>query len=232
MNRWMQGLCIIIVSVAVTVFALAAALAWGPHHCKLAFPMVIGCAMGSYEALTGGLFAAGAGVFAGWIAWSAVQLQINAEEKRAVVDRIEVERVLSGDLDSFAEALAAIWKILEALEQSGSKDKKQIDAVIWGMEKLSNQSWLSTSRKMVAALGWDRRRNFEELFVALERLGQFRDADSFDVFDALSAVRDASVYFEILQPQTSDYFEGLFRRSPKAWSLGYAIQVQAGVEDQ
>jgi hypothetical protein len=86
-RRYAQGLVIILGSIAVTVAVLGAALAWGPHHCKLAFPMVIGCAMGSYEDLAGGMFAAGAALFAGWLAWSAVQVQISAEEKRAAADK-------------------------------------------------------------------------------------------------------------------------------------------------
>ena len=86
MARWAQGLSILVWSVAATTLVLAAALMWGPHHCKLAFPMVIGCAMGSYENLAGGLFAANAAIFAGWLAWSAVQVQIRAEEKRAAAD--------------------------------------------------------------------------------------------------------------------------------------------------
>jgi hypothetical protein len=83
MNRYVQGLLIALGSMAAIVVVLGSALAWGPHHCKLAFPMVIGCAMGSYEDLSGGIFAASAAIFAGWLAWSAVQVQINAEEKRA-----------------------------------------------------------------------------------------------------------------------------------------------------
>ncbi len=105
MNRWTQGLVIILGSMAATAAVLAGAVAWGPHHCKLAFPMVIGCAMGSYESLGGGMFAATAALFAGWLAWSAVQVQISAEEKRAAADRVEIENVLQGDLDYMAEGL-------------------------------------------------------------------------------------------------------------------------------
>src|SRR6266446_4903092 len=118
MNRWTQGLIIIVGSTGATALVLAGALAWGPHHCKLAFPMVIGCAMGSYENLAGGMFAASAALFAGWLAWSAVQIQISAEEKRAAADRVEIEKVLHDDLDYMAEALASIWKILADLDQS------------------------------------------------------------------------------------------------------------------
>jgi uncharacterized protein YutE (UPF0331/DUF86 family) len=232
MNRWTQGLVIILGSMGATVAVLGAALAWGPHHCKLAFPMVIGCAMGSYEGLAGGMFAASAALFAGWLAWSAVQVQISAEEKRATADRVEVGRVLAVDIDSFAEALAAIWKILESLDQSETPDRAKIEGVVYGIERIADDAWLSTSRKMVTALGWERRRSYEDLFTALENLRPFCDVDDFQVYEALDAARNASSYFEDVQPDSSGYFGGLFRRSPKAWSLGYAIEVQAGVADQ
>jgi hypothetical protein len=170
-------------------------------------------------------------LFAGWLAWSAVQVQVNAEEERATADRKEVEIVLAGDIHYFAEALGAMWKILEGLEQSGTRDRIKIEGVIYGIETIANDAWLSTSRKMVTALGWERRRTFEALFSALESLGRFRSVDDFDVFEALNAVRSVSGYCENLQPDCSEFFEGLFRRTPKAWSLGYAIEVQAGVAE-
>jgi hypothetical protein len=228
MKRWMQGLSIILGSIAVTVAALGAAVAWGPHHCKIAFPMVIGCAMANYENLAGGLFAASAALFAGWLAWSAVQVQISAEERRATADRMEVERVLAGDIDSFAEALAAIWRTLESLEEPGDR-KTKIAAVVWGIKQITDPAWLSTSRKMVTALGWERRRKFEALFSALEIVGQFRNVDGFDVNRALIPVKSAGGYCEELQPACSPHFDGLERRSYKAWSIGHAIEVQAGV---
>jgi len=232
MERWKQGLSIILGSTAATVLVLAGALAWGPHQCKLAFPMVVGCAMGNYENLAGGMFAASAALFAGWLAWSGVQVQVSAEEKRASADRVEVERVLAGDIDNSAEALGAIWKILGDIDEEAPRDPAKIAAIIWGIEQITDDAWLSTCRKMVTVLGWERRRNYETLFSALETLGQFRNADEFDVGDALRATQSAANYCECLQPACSEYFAGLFQRSPKAWSLGYAIQMQAGVIDR
>jgi hypothetical protein len=117
MKRWIQGLCIALGSVIVTVAVLAAALAWGPHYCKPAFPMVIGCALGSYESLAAGIIASAAALIAGWLAWSAIQAQIEAEAKRAVADRVEVEEILKQDIDTFADGLAAIWRILDSFDE-------------------------------------------------------------------------------------------------------------------
>ena len=231
MRRWLFRISL--GWLAATVVVLAAAVAWGPHHCKAAFPMVIGCAIGSYEALTGGMIAAGAALVAGWLAWSAVQRQIEAEEKRAAADRTEVEKVLQGDLNSFAEGLAELWKILDRLERDETLGPDELltrlGGVVYGIERITRKTWLDTSRKMVAVLGWKRRREYEELFEGLKRLGGFQDATNFDVGMALSAVRSVSYDFELLRPDTAQYFEGLFRRTPKAWTLGDEIKVAARV---
>jgi hypothetical protein len=232
-ERWLQGACLIAVLIVASSLILASALAWGPHHCKLAFPMVIGCALGSYEALAGGLIAAAAALIAGWFAWTAVQLQIDAEQKRAAADRVEVEQVLQADVDAFADGLAAIWRVLEGMGENEDPAVRQtkLSGVIYGIETIAKKSWLSTSRKMVTVLGWERRRSYEELFDGIERLGQFKDADSFDVIEALNAVRSLSYDFEIVKPECSEYFDGLFRRAGKAWDLGYTIERIAGVAD-
>jgi hypothetical protein len=98
------GLC----AIALIVAALAAALAWGPHQCPLVFPKIIGCALGQYETLASGLIAASAALIAGWLAWSGVQQQIAADERRASADRKEVERLLRSDVDNFADALGSL----------------------------------------------------------------------------------------------------------------------------
>jgi hypothetical protein len=232
MKRWVQGLSIILGSIAGSVAALAGALAWGPHHCKIAFPMVIGCAMGSYENLAGGLLAASAALFAGWLAWSAVQVQISAEEKRAAADRVEIENVLQGDLDYMAEALAAIWRILADLDQSPPPADVltvRLEGVVYGIDKLTND--IPTMRKMVTALGWERRRTYESWLDGLERLAEFRDVNNFDVNEALITVMGVGNHFEMLRPDTAKYFEGFWRRSGKAWDLAYAIEVHAGVAE-
>jgi hypothetical protein len=231
MNRWTQGLIIILGSIAATIAVLGGALAWGPHHCKLAFPMVIGCAMGSYESLAGGMFAASAALFAGWLAWSAVQVQVSAEEKRAAADRVEIEGVIQGDLDDMAEGLSSIWKILADVDRSDDPSAEtlplRLGGVIYGIEQLTKD--IPTYRAMVAALGWQRRRDYESWLDGLKRLDQFRDSKPFYVHEALNTAMEVSDYFRILRPETAEYFEGLWQRSPKAWTLGYTIAMHAGV---
>jgi hypothetical protein len=82
MRRCVQGWSIFLGSLLVATLVLAVAVAWGPHHCPFVFPKIVGCAIGHYEGLTGGLLAAGTALFAGWLAWSAVQVQIAAAWRR------------------------------------------------------------------------------------------------------------------------------------------------------
>jgi hypothetical protein len=231
MTRRKLGLSIILGLVAAIALLLSSALAWGPHHCKLAFPMVIGCAVGNYEDLAGGMFAAAAALFAGWLAWSGVQVQINAEAKRAAADRVEIENVIQGDLDYMAEGLSSIWKILADVDRSDNLQAdtlaKRLEGVIYGIEQITKD--IPTYRTMVASLGWERRRDYERWLDGLERLGQFRDIIEFDVHWALTTAMEVSDYFRMLRPETEEYFKGLWQRSPKAWTLGYTIAVYAGV---
>lgn len=233
MDRWLQGILIIFGLIAVTIAALGGALAWGPHHCKIAFPMVIGCAMGSYEDLTGGMFAASAALFAGWLAWSAVQVQVSAEERRAAADKIEIEKVLQADLDYMAEGLSSVWKILAKLDRSDDLPAEtlteRLEGVIYGIGVITKNN--SIIRRMITALGWERRRDYERLLEGLDRLAKYQDLNQFDVHGALYEAMDVSDYFRMLRPETEEYFAGLWQRSHKAWSLGYSIAMQAGVGD-
>jgi hypothetical protein len=166
-SRYAQGWGIFLGSLFVAILVLAAAVAWGPHHCPLVFPKIVGCAIGHYEGLTGGLLAAGTALFAGWLAWSAIQVQIAAEERRATTESAEVERVLQFDLNHFAEGLSSIWKILLAIDTQPSipvQDARDLlEGVVYGIERIANADWLSTSRQMVEKLGWERRRDYNEL---------------------------------------------------------------------
>jgi hypothetical protein len=195
--------------------------------------MNIGCTLGTYESLAAGIIASAVALVAGWLAWSGVQAQIEAEAKRAAADRVEVEVILKRDVDTFADGLAAIWRILDSLDAEALEpERAKLEGAIYGIEVIARENWLSTSRRMVTVLGWERRRAYEQLFDGLERLRQFQNAADFNVYEALAAVRSLSTDFEYVQPETATYFQGLWRRAPKAWDLGYAIARHAGLSDE
>ncbi|RZN16124.1 hypothetical protein CWO90_40485 [Bradyrhizobium sp. Leo121] len=173
------------------------------------------------------------------MAWTAVQLQISADERRAVADRTEVESVLADDLDRIAEALAAVWTTLERLEEESDRSipteptliAQRRNAVRWGIAEITQQSWIDATRKMVSMLGWRRRRAHEHVLTSLERLrGQ---PETFDIFEMQQATQLASSYVQSVAPKTSEYFETstIFHRGGKAWTIGYSILVHAGLTE-
>jgi len=111
---------------------------------------------------------------------------------------------------------------------SPDNTRELLEGVMYEIEKIVNADSLITSRKMVESLGWERRRDYIELFQNVERLGQFRDIDSFDTDAAPYALRSVSNYFKLLRPDTVQYFDGLWHRSPKTWTLGYTIGGKRG----
>lgn len=217
--------------------------AFGPKTCCLSSWRFIPCVIGNYESLSGGLIAAAAALIAGWSAWSAVQLQIEAEDRRAAADRQEIEELLSKDVDELAEGYAALWKVLDSLTMNDDANRdqqnrtidtntdQQILVVQQFIEFVIKESWLRKSRQMVSNLGWDRRRKYEELFDGLEEIRQYRKLKYEDIHEARSAFARVSSYFEVLQPETEAHFNEFFRRGGKAWSISYAILHAAGLEE-
>ena len=77
------ALCSLVFSYLVLALAEAGGLAAG----HWAFPRWFGCVLYVHESLAAGLIAAAGALTAAWIAWSAVQQQINAERQRTTADR-------------------------------------------------------------------------------------------------------------------------------------------------
>ncbi|WP_316194431.1 hypothetical protein [Bradyrhizobium sp. SZCCHNRI3052] len=237
MSRLRQGLLLAAGLIAVSGLTLASAVAWGPHSCGVVIVKVIGCAIGSYESLSGGLLAADAAIFAGWLAWSAVQVQIATEERRATASRVEVEDILALDIDAKAEGLGRIWRILEEMDNDTEarkygieKRESMIEGVRWGIDKIASQGWIDSARSMARELGWQRRRHFEELFTEFEELRATMHQSPIDSSELLRKVGSVGDWMSVVQPEVEQYFEGRFRRSGKAWTLGYAIGIHAGVD--
>jgi hypothetical protein len=233
-----RGVIIIGSALLISALALASAVAWGPHGCAFTLPQVIGCALGTYENLSGGLLAADAAIFGGWLAWRAVQTQIASENERARADRNEIERVLTEEVEQYAEALTAVWKLLIRLDEGVSDDATEaslVQGLEWGLDSITSKSWLEPAKEMISGLGWDRRSQYAGLFAALEELRpplKLNDAGDVDTDELLRNVDNAASYFERVNRETGDYFKDFWRRSPKAMTLGDIILTNAGVEPQ
>jgi hypothetical protein len=195
----------------------------GPAGCHWAFPRWFGCVLNVHETLAGGLIGAAGALIAAFIAWTAVQQQINAEREQVLTDRSEAERLLAEDLTDCADGMAAAWRLLVAvpdpLPESGAWEGAR-KATAHMAERLSRADQLANYQAMAEILGWDRRRKYVALIKGLEKLAPFSKPDSLkDPEDALSIIRSLADQFEYCLPQTARYFSGLWRRSPKAMSF-------------
>jgi hypothetical protein len=186
---------------------------------------------------TGSVIGAVVALIAAIIAWTAIQRQISAEERRAKADRVEVENLLQGEMERIAEALAAIWRVLEVMDRHenddhlGKLDEQQARVgITHGIEQLTRGSSINTGLSMASVLGWERRKLYELVYKGLEQVGDLAAATPFDVWELLTAVKSASIDVRLVRPETWDYFTGLFERAGKAWSLGEAVLYQAGME--
>jgi hypothetical protein len=210
---------------------LALVQAGGGSSCHWAFPKWFGCVLSAHETLAGGLIGASGALIAAWIAWGAIQAQINAERERTMADRLEVERLLAEDLTDYADGMAAAWRLLDELSHHTNPDRASTervrDATAYMANRLSRPEEIANYRAMAEILGWDRRRRYNALISGLEELKAFNDsAGTWNLEDALTAIRNLANHFEYCLPNTSDYFNGLWRRSPKAWTFaGYVESI-------
>jgi hypothetical protein len=211
---------------------LALAEVGGVAGCHWAFPRWFGCVLYLHETLAGSLIGAAGALTAAWIAWTAVQHQINAERERMLADRKEAEQLLAADLSEYADGMAAAWRLLVAVpnplpEPGAWEGTRQATAYV--AERLSRADQIANHQAMAEILRWDRRRKYLALIKGLERLAQFSTPNSIkDPEEVLNIIRNLADQFEYCLPQTSRFFGGLWRRSPKAMSFGDFVRHIAG----
>jgi hypothetical protein len=196
--------------------------------CHWAFPRWFGCVLGLHETLAAGLMGAAGVLIAAWMAWTAVQQQINADRERTVADRKEAERLLAEDLTNYADGMAAAWRELLAVPNptpESSAWESIRHATAYMAERLSRSDRISNYRAMAEILGWDRRRKYAALIKGLENFDKFRDPESIkEPDDVLNVIRNVADDFENCLPDTSGFFVGLWRRPHKAMSFADYIR--------
>jgi hypothetical protein len=160
-----------------------------------------------------------------------VQHQINAERERMLADRKEAEQLLAADLSEYADGMAAAWRLLVAvpnpLPEPGAWEGTR-QATAYMAERLSRADQIANHQAMAEILRWDRRRKYLALIKGLERLAQFSTPNSINPEEVLNIIRNLADQFEYCLPQTSRFFGGLWRRSPKAMSFGDFVRHIAG----
>ena len=223
MQRRTTQLVVLIFGLLLFVYSiLALAQAGGGSSCRWVFTKWLGCILSNRESLAGALFGAAGALVAAWIAWTAVQLQINAERERMMADRKENEQLLVHDLTDYATGMAAAWRLLGALPDGADQEstRRVREATAYMAERVSRPEPIATYRAMAETLGWERRRSYNAVLSGLEKLKPFSDPDAIpDPQEVINVIVDLADEFENCLPATSDYFHGLWRRSHKAWSF-------------
>jgi hypothetical protein len=147
-NRKVQFVAVI-AGLSLFIFsALALAQIGNGGSCHWAFPKWFACVVATHETLAAGLIGAAGALVGAWIAWTAVQHQINSERELAAADRLQAERILSEDLSIWAEGMAAAWRLLVALPEDAAQERTAAvyEAVAYMAGRVSRPETIATYR--------------------------------------------------------------------------------------
>jgi hypothetical protein len=217
-------------------FLVLALAQWGSgSSCHWQFPKWFGCVLNEHDGLAAGLIGAAGALLAAWIAWTAVQRQINADRQRATADRAEAEQLLSTELSEYADGVAAALRYLSELLHPETADKHPAQAVHEAVadlaERITPTEQIANYRAMADTLGWDRRIKYGVLLRGLDELRKFKDPTAIqaDPYEALDLLRRLANGFMHCLPNTSHHFEGLFLGSAKAMSFADIVNSRMGL---
>jgi hypothetical protein len=190
----------------------------------------LGCLLTSHENLAGGLISGCFTLIAGLIAWVSIHEQIEADKMLASADRDEAERLLKQELSQAADALGALWRLIEEdLTPSLTFERVQ-SAAEMALKSSATADAISLYRTMAATLAWEKRLNFTRLIDELEEVRRLVDANKPEKTDQLTAyISNMAWLFELCIPETEEHFKGLFRRTAKAYSTEDWVRYAAGL---
>jgi hypothetical protein len=113
MSRRVQGALLCAGILMAIIGLLAAADAGAPAHCTSQFPKWFGCILAAREGLAGGLIGAGGAIFAGWLAWTGVRDQVQAErDLSSAKERGSLKAILI-EMNDLLESLNEIWRTID-----------------------------------------------------------------------------------------------------------------------
>jgi hypothetical protein len=119
------------VGMATTVIGLTLIAEFrAPHpECSWQFPKIIACALAAHENLAGGLIGASGTIFAGWLAWSAIQEQIALERSLATWREDESKHAVVSDLRAALEQINQLWRAVDLALQPDQPPEQREDLV-------------------------------------------------------------------------------------------------------
>jgi hypothetical protein len=113
MSRRVQGTLLCAGICTAIIGILAAADAGAPSHCASQFPKWFGCILDTHEGLAGGLIGAGGAIFAGWLAWTGVRDQVQAERDLSSAKERGSLRAILVEMNDLFESLNEIWRTID-----------------------------------------------------------------------------------------------------------------------
>lgn len=168
-RRFLIGMIIVLSTLAVTHGALALAEFGGmgtakcePTFVSVKWPMGwarwLGCAMAAHEGLAAGLIGAGGGLFAGWLAYSAIQLQLIEQQSQRTRMQAEAKAAAVLVLAQPIHATASTLMVIEAaLADDGRKYNELEKLVNLGVTHTKNTLDHFTISEGVRSLAMDDR---------------------------------------------------------------------------
>lgn len=192
-----------------------------------------GCVLRSHENLAGGLASGAMTLVAAWVAWIAVQDQIQADRVARTEDGRTAERLLIQHLEYYAEGLATAWEMIVGLSSQKPASIEQVRTATSEIIKVVTEPVaMAAYREMVKSLDWEKRLSFGDLLNELETLRAYKDANSLgDCSEVEGAIRRTSHFLESCIPDGHKYFSDLPQGSPKAWTLGMLAKHVANIND-
>ena len=191
-----------------------------------------GCTLRQHDGLAGGLLGALVTLAAAWVAWRAVQQQIDEARLLAHGDRSDAKRLLSNSLLDVADGLGAVWRIANQVDTNDAEAIRSArSAIMWAIERITDPEDMKFRREMLGTLGWEDRSSFAPIVNGIDALRPFAYEKNLDDLTDLEVVIGRMSYdFENCLPKTAPHFEDFPRGSVKAMSFGDLVRRTAGVE--
>jgi hypothetical protein len=113
MPRSIQGALLCAGILTAIIGLLTAADAGSAPHCAPVFPKWFGCILATHEGLAGGLIGSGGAIFAGWLAWTGVRDQVQAERDLSTARERENQKAILIEMKDLFDTLNEIWRAID-----------------------------------------------------------------------------------------------------------------------
>ncbi len=179
-----------------------------PNLLKTQFPKWIGCVMAAHEGLAGGLIAASGALYAAWLAWRAIMIQIDADRKLTTLTEDSTYEALRAELTPIVDMLLLYWRVVDAATKKRAWRQNGI-ALLRSLHPTPDNMRYSIDRELAKDLDPIRRRRFVDLMQSLDWLArQFERSDDDPLFleNVRTMLSHFDVYWRAFAPTADDIF--------------------------